>query len=145
MLFCLSILFSLFALFLKNGNIKIQNLITFYLHNICTFTCSYSKIKHKALCRLIVKPIENNDPMPYPRFDFPVFEAEEESVEEIPDEISRLLEHEEKVIQPHEESIEIVNLGFEDDKKEVKIGALLGPDVKKRMVELLREFVDVFA
>ena len=55
--------------------------------------------------QIVVKPMENNDPMPSPNFEFPVFKAEEEDVEEIPDEISRLLEHEEKIIQPHEESV----------------------------------------
>ena len=37
-----------------------------------------------------------------PNFEFPVYEAEEEEEEEIPAEISRLLEREEKAIQPHE-------------------------------------------
>ena len=45
---------------------------------------------------MISKPIEHNDPTPSPNFEFPVFEAEEDDVEEIPDEITRLLEHEEK-------------------------------------------------
>lgn len=39
--------------------------------------------------------------MPSHNFDFPVFEVEEESDEEIPDEIFRLLEQEEKVIHPY--------------------------------------------
>ena len=56
-----------------------------------------------------------------------------------------MLEHEEKTIQPHKEPLEVINLGSEENKKEVKIGALLCPDVKKGMVELLREYVDVFA
>ncbi|KAI5430288.1 hypothetical protein KIW84_034753 [Lathyrus oleraceus] len=47
---------------------------------------------------LILKPIEHNDPTPSPNFEFPVFEAEEDDVEGIPDEISRLLEHEKKII-----------------------------------------------
>jgi hypothetical protein len=42
----------------------------------------------------LIKPIEHNDPTPSPNFEFPVFEAEEDDVEEIPDEITRLLEHE---------------------------------------------------
>ncbi|KAI5424629.1 hypothetical protein KIW84_030712 [Lathyrus oleraceus] len=42
---------------------------------------------------LILKPIEHNDPTPSPNFEFPVFEAEEDDIEEIPDEITRLLEH----------------------------------------------------
>ncbi|KAI5395161.1 hypothetical protein KIW84_061674 [Lathyrus oleraceus] len=65
---------------------------------------------HKS--KLISKPIEHNDPTPSPNFEFPVFEAEEDDVEEIPDEITRLLEHEKKIIQPHLENLETVKLGF---------------------------------
>ena len=45
---------------------------------------------------------------------------------EVPGELARLLLQEEKTIQPHEESIEIVNLGTEIDKKEVRgfLGAI---------------------
>jgi hypothetical protein len=54
------------------------------------------------MCRLIIdKPIEYHNPAPSPNFEFHVFEAEEDEDEEIPDEISRLLEHEKKTIQPH--------------------------------------------
>ncbi|KAI5443780.1 hypothetical protein KIW84_012430 [Lathyrus oleraceus] len=62
----------------------------------------------------LIKPIEHNDPTPSPNFESPVFEAEEDDVEEIPDEITCLLEHEEKIIQPHLENLETVNLGSED-------------------------------
>ena len=89
--------------------------------------------------------IEKNDPMPPPNFEFPVFGAEEEDSEEVPDEISRLLEHDEKTIQPFEEPIEMINLGNEKDKKEVKVGALLIPEVNEKMLELLIEYIDVFA
>ncbi|KAI5416761.1 hypothetical protein KIW84_041688 [Lathyrus oleraceus] len=94
---------------------------------------------------LLIKPIEHNDPTPSPNFDFSVFKAEEDDVEEIPDEITRLLEHEEKIIQPHLENLEIVNLGSEDCIREVKIWELLEESVKKGLIELLREYVDVFA
>ncbi|KAI5397016.1 hypothetical protein KIW84_063009 [Lathyrus oleraceus] len=100
-------------------------------------------VVHKST--LISKPIEHNDPTPSPNFEFPVFEAEEDDVEEIPDEITRLLEHEEKIIQTHLENLETVNLGSEDCVREVKIGALLEESVKKGLIELLREYVDVFA
>ncbi|KAI5418329.1 hypothetical protein KIW84_042828 [Lathyrus oleraceus] len=93
----------------------------------------------------LIKPIEHNDPTPSPNFEFPVFEAEEDDVEEIHDEITRLLEHEEKIIQPHLENLETVNLRSEDCVGEVKIGALLEESVKKGLIELLREYVDVFA
>ncbi|KAI5384895.1 hypothetical protein KIW84_071759 [Lathyrus oleraceus] len=94
---------------------------------------------------LVSNPIEYNDPSPSPNFEFPVFEAEEESDEEVSDELSRLLEHEGKAIQLFEEQIELVNLGSEDDVKEVKIGSRLYPDVKKGLINLLREYSDVFA
>ncbi|KAI5424556.1 hypothetical protein KIW84_030655 [Lathyrus oleraceus] len=93
----------------------------------------------------LIKPIEHNDPTPSPKFEFPVFEVEEDDVEEIPDEITCLLEHEEKIIQPHLENLETVNLGSADCVREVKIGALLEESVKKGLIELLREYVDVFA
>jgi hypothetical protein len=98
------------------------------------------------MCRLIINdPIEQNNPMPSSDFELPVFEAEEEDDEGIPDEISRLLEHEEKVILPHKEPLETINLGSDEDKKEVRIGALLDEDVKGGLKELLQEYVDVFA
>jgi len=78
-------------------------------------------------------------------FEFPVYEAEEEENEEIPDEISRLLEKERKNIQPYGEALEVIKLGTEEDKKEIKIRASLEASVKKRVIELLREYVDVFA
>jgi hypothetical protein len=88
---------------------------------------------------LVSNPIEYNNPSPSPNFVFPVFEAEEETEdEEVSDELSRLLEHEEKVIQSFEEQIELVNLGSEHDVKEVKIGSRLCPDVKKGLIDLLR-------
>ena len=94
---------------------------------------------------MILKPIEHNDPTPSPNFEFPVFEAEEDDVEGIPDEITRLLEHEKKVIQPHLEDLETVNLGSEDCVRMVKIGALLEESVKKGLISLLREYSDIFA
>ncbi|KAI5445799.1 hypothetical protein KIW84_013872 [Lathyrus oleraceus] len=100
-------------------------------------------VVHKSA--LISRPIEHNDPTPSPNFEFPVFEAEGDDVEEIPDEITRLLEHEKNIIQPHLENLETVNLGSEDCVREVKIGALLEESVKKGLIELLREYVDIFA
>ncbi|KAI5400183.1 hypothetical protein KIW84_065203 [Lathyrus oleraceus] len=100
-------------------------------------------IVHRS--KLVSKPIEYNDPTPSPNFEFPVFEAEEESEEEMSDELSRLLKHKEKSIQPFEEQIELVNLGSEDEVKEVKIWSQLCPEVKKGLIDLLREYSDVFA
>ena len=97
------------------------------------------------MCRLIHEPVENNDSMPPPNFEFPVFVAEEEELTEIPEEVTRLVEHEERTIQPYKEPLEVINLGSEEDKKEVKIGTLIHPEVKSRLIDLLKECVDVFA
>jgi hypothetical protein len=98
------------------------------------------------MCRLnINEPFEQHTPVISPNFESPVYKAEEEEKEEIPDEISRLLEREGKTIQPYGEAIEVINLGTEEDKKEIKIGASLEASVKKRVIEHLKEYVDVFA
>ncbi|KAI5400593.1 hypothetical protein KIW84_065470 [Lathyrus oleraceus] len=93
--------------------------------------------------KLVSNPVEYNDPSPSPNFEFPMFEAEEGSDEEVSDKLFRLLEHDEKTIQPFEEQIELVSLGSEDDVKELKIGSRLCPDAKKGLVDLLREYSDV--
>ena len=41
--------------------------------------------------------------------------------------------------------VEIVNLGTEEDKKEVKIGSDLKHSVKKRLIQMLHDYVEVFA
>src|SRR3954464_14770526 len=93
----------------------------------------FSEININHMCRFTIdKPIECNNPTPSPNFEFPVFEAEEEEEEEIPDEISRLLKHEERAILPHKEPLEKINLGSEEDKKEVTIGSLLNADIKSK-------------
>ena len=39
----------------------------------------------------------------------------------------------------------IINIGTEEDKKEVKVGANLEPSVKGRLIQLLHDYVEVFA
>lgn len=77
------------------------------------------------MCRLIHDiSTKTNDLMPYCNFEFPVYEAEEEEEEEedILDEISRMIENEENTIYPFKEHVEVINLGSEEDRKEVKVG-----------------------
>ena len=46
---------------------------------------------------------------------------------------------------PHEELLDTINLGTEEDKKEIKIGANLEPSVKERLIQLLHDYVEIFA
>ena len=80
-------------------------------------------------------------------FENPINLAEEEGEDDckVPGELARLLLHEERVIQPHEELVESVNLGTKTDKKEVKIGANLEPSVKQRLIQMLHDIVEIFA
>jgi len=57
----------------------------------------------------------------------------------------RLIEQETKEIKPYEETTEVINLGMTDDKKEVKIGTTIKEDDGKMLINLLLEYVDVFA
>ena len=52
---------------------------------------------------------------------------------------------EERSIQPREEPVEVVNLGTEEDKKEVKIGVNLEDSVKKRLIQMLCDYVKIFS
>ena len=103
---------------------------------------------HVTICRSIstLDPVGNDSATVHYDFENPIYQAEDGSEEdcEVPGELARLLQ-EEKTIQPHEESIEIVNLGTEVDKKEVKIGAGLENSVKERLSRMLRDYVEVFA
>lgn len=57
----------------------------------------------------------------------------------------RMVEHEEKQILPHKETVEVVNLGDELEKKEVKIRFSITTGTKRDLIELLQKFKDVFA
>ena len=48
-----------------------------------------------------------------------IYQAEDEGDEdcEVPGELTRLLQQEERTIQPHEEPVDTINLGTEDDKR----------------------------
>lgn len=63
----------------------------------------------------------------------------------LPEELARLLKQEEKVIQPHEKSVKMVNLGTSEKAKQVKLGSTLQDEVKSKLIKLLKEYMDVFA
>ena len=41
--------------------------------------------------------------------------------------------------------MDTINLGIKEDKKEVKVGANLEPSVKKHLIQLLHDYVEVFS
>ncbi|RDY05526.1 hypothetical protein CR513_10640, partial [Mucuna pruriens] len=48
-------------------------------------------------------------------------------------------------LQSGAEEIEVINLGEEGEVKEIWVGKLMLSDLRKSLVELLREYVDIFA
>ena len=57
----------------------------------------------------------------------------------------RLVAQDEKQILPHQEATEAINLGTEKERREVKIRTTLSPTIRERLIDLLREYSDVFA
>ena len=64
---------------------------------------------------------------------------------DLPPKILRLLTMEDKQILPHQEVTELINLGTNDEKNEVKIGSSLDTSAKKETTDLLKEYTDIFA
>ena len=72
-------------------------------------------------------------------------DCEEEERYDLPTELLKMIESQEKQILPHMEELEVVNLGTEDGKREVKIGTTLSAQVRQGLINLLHEYKDVFA
>ena len=111
-------------------------------------TCTHTHT-HTHSCRSTSTPdlIANNFIIANYDFECPINQAKEEGKEDydIRGEIARLLLQEGKAIQPREESVEVINLGTESDRKEIKIGANLESSVKSRLVQMLHVYVEVFS
>ena len=106
----------------------------------CTHTHSYRSTS-------TLDPIANDSIIADYDFECPINQAEYECEEDydIPRELARLLLQEEKAIQLHKESVQVINLGAETDKKEVKIDANLERSVKSILVQTLHDYVEVFS
>ena len=65
--------------------------------------------------------------------------------DDLPLDLLRLVAQDEKLILPHQEVTEAINLGTEKERSEVKIGTTLSLAIRKELIYLLREYSDVFA
>ncbi|RDX63374.1 hypothetical protein CR513_58203, partial [Mucuna pruriens] len=59
-------------------------------------------------------------------------------------ELGRLLEQERSKLQSRLEELEIINLG-EEEAREIQVGKQMPSNLRQRLVELLKKYVDVFA
>ena len=65
--------------------------------------------------------------------------------DDLPPDLLRLVEQDERQILPYLEITEAVNLGIEEEKKEVKIRTTLSSTTRKELIDLLQDYSDVFA
>ena len=64
--------------------------------------------------------------------------------DDLSSDLLRLVAQDEKQILPHQEVTEAINLGTEEERREVKIGTTLSPTIREKLIDLLREYSDVF-
>ena len=65
--------------------------------------------------------------------------------DELPPDLLRLVEQDERKILPHQEITKTVNLGTKEERKEVKIGTSMSPATRKELIDLLQDYSNVFA
>lgn len=116
---------------------------------MCIFFSSILSVTFIHFSNRIENDDNREDTLNESDFDAPISNVEsdyetEEEIKVLP-ELLRQVNQEEKIIQPHQERIEVINLGTEIAKKKVKIGAALERESKKKLIKLLHDYQDVFA
>ncbi|KAK9019602.1 hypothetical protein V6N11_054118 [Hibiscus sabdariffa] len=71
--------------------------------------------------------------------------CEDEAECDLPNDLLRMMESEEKQILPYQEELEILNLGTEEERREVKIGTTISAETRQNLIKLLHEYKVVFA
>ena len=122
----------------------------FFFYILFSFKDSYTLTHthtHKCRYTSIQDPLGNDTAMAFCDSKDLIYQAKDEGEEDckVPGELSRLLQQEERTIQPHKEPVDTINLGTEENKKEVKVGANLEPSVKEHLIQLWHDYVEIFA
>src|SRR3954464_6429238 len=99
------------------------------------------------MCRSLSDTTDNNTAETLYKLEALDNQSEEgdEEDDELPEELSRLMDKESKNMFPPQEAIEIINLGTDEEPKNIKIGATLNEDVKTTLIKLLHEYAKIFA
>jgi len=91
------------------------------------------------------KPVERSDPTVPPTFEFPVFEAEDESEDDIPDEITRRLNRRKKPFSLTRKRLSWSTWVPRTISERSRLVLHWKRGVKRRIFQLLREYSDIFA
>ncbi|RDX94360.1 hypothetical protein CR513_23260, partial [Mucuna pruriens] len=67
----------------------------------------------------------------------------EDTSQEPPSELKQLIELEDKIILRYQEETETINIGFNGEVKKVKVGIAMCSDDKRKLIQLLTEYVDI--
>src|SRR3954464_14550190 len=99
------------------------------------------------MCRSLPNTTDNDTAKTQYKLEALANQSEEgdEEDDELPEELSRLMEKESKSMLPPQEAIETINLGTDEEPKNIKIGATLNEDVKATLIKLLHEYAEIFA
>ena len=65
--------------------------------------------------------------------------------DDLPPDLLRLVAQDEKQIFSHQEVMKAINLGIEEERREVKIRTTMLPATRKELIDLLQDYSDVFA
>jgi len=72
-------------------------------------------------------------------------EDEENKDVGLPPELDKIVAHEDQEMWPHKKETELVNLGTDSGKKEVKIGTSMTTPIREELTALLKDYQDIFA
>ena len=61
--------------------------------------------------------------------------------DDLPSDLLRLVAQDEKQILPHQEVTEAINMGIEEERREVKIGTTLSPTIKEKLIDCSESIV----
>ena len=93
-------------------------------------TCRYPNNEHE-------NDFVNGQKVDFERVVYASEIGNEEYIEndDLPPDLLRLVEQDERQILPHQEITEAINLGTEEEKKEVKIGTTLSSATRKELID----------
>ena len=108
---------------------SINSLLILYLFPL---TCKYPNNEHE-------NDYVNGQKVDFERVVYAGELGNEENMEDddLPPDLLRLVEEDKRKIFPHQEITEAVNLGTEEERKEVKIKTTLSSATRKELIELL--------
>ena len=72
-------------------------------------------------------------------------ESEEDEDVGLPLELETIITQEDREMRPHQEETELVHLGTNSGKKEVKIGMGMTAPIREELITLLKDYQDIFA